>query len=572
MKQEARYRLADTTVAEPLVDGWPAWAQLVSPMPAALHLLNFQTFALSSYLEDPAAHVRASRDPDLIGGPFVDIAPERAEEVRRLLDDMRARRGAQLSLARSFVDFHNWLVAEATGQSLEPYYAAVPEALRGYVELVYDYYNRPTVRLHENLLYHSDYYDATLQSFKLWRLESDLTRTFFMSTPRLHGEGEFDLRRPFADSSWDELFKLDVEPQPLGRVREALGLDASEEARLLPLLTTEPAAPPPPWEGDEVRVRYFGHACLLIEWKGVSILTDPFVGAAPAAGGMERFSYRDLPAHIDFALVTHNHQDHFALETLLRLRHRIGHLVVPRNQGLLYGDMSLKLLTKRLGFPRVVELEALEAIQFPGGEIVGVPFLGEHGDLAHSKSAYVVRAGRQQILIAADSDCLDRELYVNIRRALGPVETVFLGTESVGAPLSWGCGPLFPRKMQRAHEQGRRYHGSDAARGVELLETIGARRVYNYAMGFEPWVEHLLGLGMTEDAPQYVESEKLITRAAERGLLTSERLCGKTEFVIEESAAASPVAVAATPGGARTGRPAAPEADDARDAEDQFAF
>ncbi|HZI16960.1 MAG TPA: MBL fold metallo-hydrolase [Pyrinomonadaceae bacterium] len=567
MAAETRYRLADTTVAEPLVDGWSAWAQLISPVPAALHLLNFQTFALSSYLEDPEAHVAASRDPDLIGGPFVDVPPERAGEVRGLLDDMRARRGAALELARSFTDFHNWLVGEAQGQSLEPYYAAVPEALRGYVELVYDYYNRPIVRLHENLLYHGDHYDETLQSLKLWRLERDLTRPFFMSTPRLAGEGQFDWRRPFADSSLDELFRTDVEPQPLGRIREALGLGASEEALLLPLLTTEPAAPPPPWEGDEVRVRYFGHACLLIEWRGVSILTDPFVGAAPAAGGVERFSYRDLPARIDFALVTHNHQDHFALETLLRLRHRIGQLVVPRNQGLLYGDMSLRLLTKRVGFPRVVELEALEAIGFPGGEIVAVPFLGEHGDLAHSKSAYVVRAGRQQMLVAADSDCLDRELYANVRRTLGPVETVFLGTESVGAPLSWGCGPLFPRKMQRAHEQGRRYHGSDAARGLELLETVAARRVYNYAMGLEPWVEHLLGLGLTEDAPQFIESEKLLARAAERGFLAAERLWGKTEFFLEE-----PDAVAALPGVERAAPPAALEADDARDADDQFVF
>jgi hypothetical protein len=568
MTQEARYRLADTTVAEPLVDSWPAWAQLVSPVPAALHLLNFQTFALSSYLEDPAAHVRASRDPDLIGGPFVDIPPGRADEVRRLLDDTRARRGAELQLARSLVDFHNWLVGEAKGQSLEPYYAAVPAPLRGCVELVYDYYNRPTVRLFENLLYHGDYYDETLQSLKLWRLEDDRARPFFMSTPRLGGEGQFDWRRPFADASLDELFRLDVEPQPLGRVREALNLDAEAESRLLPLLTTEPAAPPPPWEGEEVRVRYFGHACLLIEWRGVSILTDPFVGAVPARGGVERFSYRDLPARIDFALVTHNHQDHFALETLLRLRHRIGQLVVPRNNGLLYGDMSLKLLTKRIGFERVVELEALESIAFPGGEIVAVPFLGEHGDLAHSKTAYVVRAGRQQLLVAADSDCLDRELYANVRRTLGPVETVFLGTESVGAPLSWGCGPLFPRKIERAHEQGRRHHGSDAARGLELLETIGARRVYNYAMGFEPWVEHLLGLGMTEDAPQFVESERLLAGAAGRGLLAAERLRGKSEFLLEEIDTASPVAAAAPP----DGRPAAPAADDSRDAEDRFVF
>ena len=49
-----------------------------------------------------------------------------------------------------------------------------------------------------------------------------------------------------------------------------------------------------------------------------------------------------LPRRIDFALVTHGHPDHLAMETLVRLRLRIGTLVVPRHFGLATGDPSLR--------------------------------------------------------------------------------------------------------------------------------------------------------------------------------------------------------------------------------------
>lgn len=536
MSKERKYRLADSTVIEPLVQQWSAWPQLLSPIPASLHLSNYQLPALEAYLKEPLEHVRASRDPEMIGGPFVDIAPERAGEVEQLLRETLEGRDEQRQLARTVIAFHNQLIEEAHGQCLEPFYDRVPPELAGYVELVYDYYNRPTVRFFESLLYESRHYRSDLQSLRLWPLKRDDTRPFFMSTPRLLDEDQIDWRVTFADRRVDELFRLDLAPQPLAYISELLGLDMADEHLLLPLLSEDDTAPPQQWDGPTARIRYFGHACVVIEWNGISIMTDPYVGARPIEGGLQRFSYGDLPAQIDYALVTHIHQDHFALETLLRLRHRIKHLVVPKASGILYGDMSLKLMARKLGFRSVVELDPLESVGDRDVNIIGVPFLGEHGDLAHSKSGYVVRLGEQQILFGADSDCLDRQMYVNVREALGRIETVFLGTESVGAPLFWGCGPLFPIKQDRHYEQTRRYHGSNARAALEILETVGARRIYNYAMGMEPWVEHLLGLGLTEHDPQYIESEKLIRKAHGRGLVAAERLYGKRDLYLPVSA------------------------------------
>lgn len=564
MKNETLYCLADTTVVEPLVNHWPAWAQLLPPVPASMHVANYQTAALRNYLEDPQTHVRASRDPEMIGGPFVDIPEHRAEEVRQLLAATEERQAHNIRLARVFTEFHNWLVDEAKGQSLEPYYSHIPEELGGFAELVYDYYNRATIRFFESLLYESEYYDRGLQSIRVWQLRRDGTRPFFMSTPRLMEEGEIDLRVPFDDPRADALYRLDTEPQPLSRVREIFGFGPEDDERLLPLLAPAPARLPAPWDGEEARIRYIGHACVLVEWRGKTIITDPYIGARPAEGGMERISYRDIPETIDYALVTHNHQDHFVLEALLRLRHRIKTLVVPRAFGLLYGDMSLKLMMRKLGFENVVELDALEELELPDGKIIGVPFLGEHGDLPYGKSGYVVRCGREQILFGADSDCLDFRVYENVRKAIGPVHTVFLGTESVGAPLFWCIGSLFMRRPQHAHEQSRRFHGCNAEGALDILESFGARRVYNYAMGQEPWIEHLLGLNLTEQSPQYIESEKLLRAARQRGFLAAERLFGTSELFLggeEETAAETAFAAVASAG-----------FEAARDEEDQFVF
>jgi hypothetical protein len=200
----------------------------------------------------------------------------------------------------------------------------------------------------------------------------------------------------------------------------------------------------------------------------------------------------------------------------------------------LSGFIGIKTLARRIGFRNVLELDVLEDLQLPDGEIIAVPFLGEHSDLAHGKTGYVIRFGKRQLLIGADLDCLDRQIYDNVRRSIGRVDTVFLGTESVGAPLSWINGPLLPERPSHAEEESRRQHGCDARRAMDILDVLGASRLYNYAMGMEPWLEHVLGLGLSQDSPQYLESEKLLSQARARGFSAAERLYGKAEIVLDD--------------------------------------
>jgi L-ascorbate metabolism protein UlaG (beta-lactamase superfamily) len=528
--QHNLYRLGDSTVAEPLINSWAVWSDLIAPAPYSQHLVNYQIKNMSSYLANPEMHVKAYRNPKLIGGPFIGVPVERAKEVEDLLARTVSAQRDNIQFANALTGFYEFLIKEARGQSLEPYYEKLPEELRGYVELNYDYYGHPIVRPIEGLLYQSPYYKQSLQSLRLFAQTRDDARPFFVNTPRLPENDQIDWAMPFRSPRLDEFFDLEFRPKSLDQICENLGLDADRQERLLPLLVEGPARTYQKWEGEGVRVRYFGHACALIEWKGVSILTDPFIGVTPREPGIDRFSYKDLPEKIDFVLITHTHHDHFVPETLLRIRRRVGCLVAPKTTGLFYADTSLKLMAQQLGFSRVIELDAMESIPVPYGEIIAVPFMGEHADLPHGKSGYVVRAGREQILFAADSNCLDRRMYEHLRRSLGPIETVFLGMECVGAPLSWLYGALLSHKLPHAYDQSRRTKGCDAKAALELLEAVGGKRVCIYAMGCEPWLQFAMGLGPAEDSVQIREANKALAAARERGFAVAHRPFGSFEL------------------------------------------
>jgi L-ascorbate metabolism protein UlaG (beta-lactamase superfamily) len=526
-----RYRLADSTVCEPLINHWAIWADLISPAPYSMHVANYQIPTLTSYLADPELHLKACRNPKLVGGPFVDVPTERKGEVQALLDKTRQEQKANLDLAKSITDFSEYLQKEIKGQSLEPYYANIPPELKGYVELLYDYHNHPVLRIMESFMYRSRYYNPKLQSVRLFQPARDNSRHFFLSTPHLPGDGEIDWKVNFSDPATDELFRTQTNPLPLEEIMALLGLGPEHTQTLMPMLTQDVPSKPEPWAGTKPRVRYLGHACVLVEWNGTSIMTDPWLGVIPTEGGMERVTYKDLPEKIDFAVITHGHHDHFVPETLIRLRHKIGTLLVPKSFGLMYADVSLKLAARELGIKNVIEVDSLESIPFPGGEIIAAPFFGEHADLAHAKMAYVVRAGDERLLFAADSNCIDPQIYVHLKNAVGEIQTVFLGMECVGAPLSWLYGALLPSRIQHSYDKTRRTKGSDSKAALALIDAVRCNRVYIYAMGNEPWLYHCMGIGSSGDSPQIKEASKVLEKVRATGFfLDAQRPYGKMEI------------------------------------------
>ena len=173
----------------------------------------------------------------------------------------------------------------------------------------------------------------------------------------------------------------------------------------------------------------------------MSILLDPVL-SYPYESGIPRYTYDDLPDRIDFALINHNHQDHVLFETLLQLRHRIGSIVVPRNNSGALQDPSLKLMLKHCEFRNVLEVSDMDELAIESGSITAIPLLGEHGDLnVASKAAYLVRVGGHSLLFAADSCNVDPSLYEHVHREVGNVEVLFVGMECDGVALELDLRP-----------------------------------------------------------------------------------------------------------------------------------
>jgi L-ascorbate metabolism protein UlaG (beta-lactamase superfamily) len=514
---------------EPLVDQWYAWAHLIPPATAARNLTERHLKIMDSYIAAPHMHAAAVKNPRMLGGPFIDCGGERVDDIRALRDRTVHTRQDLIGLSAALAELDALLVSNAHGFSLQGLYPLVPDRLRGYVELVYDLNNHSSYRVFEGLLYRSPYYDPSMQSLMLSPITSD-ERPFVLSTPRLEGEGSYHWRTGFKDAAVDAVFRLKREPQPFGKIRDMVGAPPASEAVLASFLTPQPPPAYEPYRGASARWRYFGHACVLVETPHTSMLFDPVLSYTYESS-ISRYTYLDLPDAIDYVLITHNHQDHVLFETLLQIRHKVRHVVVPRGGGGLQ-DPSLKLLLQQVGFASVIELGDLDEIPIDNCSITGRPFLGEHADLdIRTKSAYLVRTGPHSMLFAADSCNIEPRIYEHLHREIGDVDALFLGMECNGAPLTWLYGPLLSHGLERAMDQSRRLAGSNYDQAVQIVDEFGCREVYVYAMGQEPWLNYVMSLKYTEQSRPIVDSNRLISYCRTRGT-AAERLFGEREMFL----------------------------------------
>lgn len=529
MPQPLQY-LKRSTIVEPLVHQWYAWPLLVAPHTAALINRNLHAELLDSYIENPALHVAASANPRLRGGPYVNHRGDPAA-----IEAFRGRWAAETTARRALGDDIHAAVTllgeAAQGLSMQSLYARLPASLRGRVELVYDLQDHASLRFIEGLFYGAG--DDAGQGFNLVDASTSSERPFMLSTPRLKGAGNLILTLPFADPAVDALQRSRRHGLPayeLAAIAQRHVPDSTERAVFLSHFHPEP---PPPRRGTAapapgtLRVRYMGHACLLIEHDGLSILVDPLVSDGNDAFDVDRFTLDDLPEHIDYAVFTHAHQDHVVFETLLAIRHRVGHFVLPRNGGGALQDPSLRRVLEATGFKGVIELDELQPLELPGGGwMTGLPFLGEHGDLdIRTKLAWEFRLGGRRIVCAADSNNLDPTLYDRLRERVGTPDILFVGMECVGAPMSWLYGPLFCRPIERRKDQARRLDGSNAERALALVDSLAPRAAFVYALGAEPWLSFISSTSYDENSPAMVESSRFVDRCRERGM-TAERLFG----------------------------------------------
>jgi hypothetical protein len=516
-------RLSDTTTVLPMVSMWPARPDRIAPVVSELSLRYRDTVRLQGLLNKLPELLADPARAGMANSERLHYMSSRFAQVTRDFEDVLRSRAKDLQFAEAVAAFQARLVREATGNALDSLYLDLPPRIRDFVELAYGSLNRPQVRLFEKMLYQAPFFDTSQQSLRIFAKEHDCE----YAPVRPSDPSEISWQLPLGDKRIDRLFSTGREPIDAGELVELLGLASTSDPRLSRYFSAAAADQLQPWGEDRVRVRYFGHACVLLEWKGTTVLVDPLIASDTLAPGPPRFSFKDLPASIDYVLITHGHADHCDIASMLRLRARTRCLLVPASSGEL-GDPSLKILAEELGFENVVAMDCLDGVRAPGLEIIALPFLGEHGDLAQGKATWLVRIGNESVLFAADSKAVNSGIFAKVKQIVGRIGTVFIGTCCQGDPVAHHYSHLLAWTGDGAAD-GRFTDGSTAEQAWSLLRSVGANSVYVYALGLEQWNAGLLG----SPPPVFItEASLLVNKARAAGFTAARTLCGCDAFLL----------------------------------------
>jgi L-ascorbate metabolism protein UlaG (beta-lactamase superfamily) len=503
---------------ELLTGRWFAWPHLVAPVQHAMNIAFRHVPLMQSFVANPQVHIAAASDAALLGGPFLDLPASAVPEVKALLQATTTQFAELIKFARDFKAFDQSLQDGADGFCLSGFYDRLPESLAGVTELSYDLNNNPTLRVIEEIVYNYHLDNWSAQEICLSQT-MDAKRKFFMSTPRVTAPGNVFAKIDFLAPSLDVISSMRTQEGSVEEISEALDIDVSQKDVFDNFFTTEaPDRNNPHYTGSDIRVRYFGHACVLLQSARTSILIDPTVTwDRDASDG--RFTFTDLPDVIDYAVISHCHQDHFSPELLVQLRHRIRRIVVPRNNGGNIADPSMKLILQRLGYNNIDVVDAFDTINFEEGEIISLPFSGEHADLnIHSKHTIFVTLKGRRFFFLIDSDAIDPGLYKLVTKIVGRPDAMFIGMECFGAPLSWLYGPLLTKPVSRRNDESRRLSASNSERAWRLVKDLGCSKAFIYAMGQEPWLRYLMGLEYQPDAIQLQQARNFVERCVEAGV------------------------------------------------------
>jgi L-ascorbate metabolism protein UlaG (beta-lactamase superfamily) len=521
------YYLKEQVYFEPLFNHWYAWPYLIPPVQCARHIVNTHQRIMKSFVNNYQLHILACKEPGMEGSEYMACSEEQLDDVRALLGSTEKNCSDMIALCNSINELDELLSRHGNGESIEWLYGHIPELLKGYIELFYDLNHNLSYRLIEALLYKSRFYREDLQTVSFGLVDDHHDRPFVFSTPRLADAHHVHINLHFNSPLLERVLQareIPLTEQEIADIECQIQCSGGLAFRSLfttnsPLKSTRPTH-------HGVRLQYTGHAGFLVESADISILVDPVIASRHEQIAAEVFSFSQLPEKIDFICLTHSHQDHANLETLLQLRYKTEHILVPKNNGGALQDPSLKLLLKQLGF-NVTEMEDMEELKFKGGRIVSLPFLGEHGDLnIRSKTAWYLELGGKKIFLGADSSNLDLNMYRHIHNVLGDMDVLAIGMECVGAPYTWLYGALLSKKVSKNIKESRRLNGCDGERGFYLAQLFSPGQVFIYALGMESWFKYFMGLEYDDDSEQMLQSAEMQRRCQAAGI-ACETLCGK---------------------------------------------
>ena len=116
---------------------------------------------------------------------------------------------------------------------------------------------------------------------------------------------------------------------------------------------------------DEIRIWMVGHATVLINFFGVTILTDPVLVMSlpiPRRRIVHGYTAEELPP-IDYILISHAHLDHFDLRTLRMLVDKTKAVIIPKECSDLVENMPFRKTTE-LGWGGVLKNDELTVTSY----------------------------------------------------------------------------------------------------------------------------------------------------------------------------------------------------------------
>src|SRR5215471_3496632 len=243
-----------------------------------------------------------------------------------------------------------------------------------------------------------------------------------------------------------------------------------------------PAKPDPSkWNDTQITLAWLGHATVLINFFGVTILTDPVLFSrigirlpgftiGPKRLTAPAFSFDELPK-IDLVLLSHAHFDHLDLRTLGRF---------DRTTSVITARATSDLL-KRTRFSEVSDLDWGESktLSTAAGEIEVTAFSVKHWgarmqrDMYRRYNGYLIESrarGGRRIIFAGDTAMTEN--FAALRRH-GQIDIAIM---SIGAYNPWIQSHSTPEQA------------------VQMANAAGARFVVpvhpqTFRLGFEPFCE-----------------------------------------------------------------------------------
>ena len=225
---------------------------------------------------------------------------------------------------------------------------------------------------------------------------------------------------------------------------------------------TQPSAPLPiavanansVVDPDEDYLTWYGHSALRLETQGKTILLDPMLGdwVAPVPFLGHRFPYKDYNpveqlGDIDLVVYSHDHYDHLDYDTLMAIKDRVKHYLVPLGIGAHLQEWGISA-------DHITEIDWWESVELVGCTWTATPARHFSGRSPGTRNkslwcGFAIQTATHKLFFGGDSGY--GRHFEQIGERLGPFDLTML--DSGQYHDRWKNVHMTPEEALRAHEE-----------------------------------------------------------------------------------------------------------------------